>query len=110
MGGAQAYAMQQAQMPTYTHMGDQRQQSLQIKDAPMPTHTGMMGQTNMGQAAMPTQSWSAGSPTPFQQEYSDTQAGMQTMVLEQPPAMQQASMQTMVLEQPPAMQQASMQT
>merc|ERR1712079_781081 len=120
---AQACAMQQAQMPTYTQLPQGAQQQ----------SYGQGGYANMGQGAMPTQSWSAG-----QESYSDTQAGMPTMVLEQPPqqgqggygasmgtqAMQQASMQTMVLEQPPqqcqggygasmgtqAMQQASMQT
>lgn len=123
----QAALAAQAQMPTYTHMG-QQQQPQHGQHANMPTQAAMMGQTNtMGQAAMPTQAWSPGMPSPSQRDTFDAaQASMQTMVLEQPPAMQQASMQTMVLEQPSgaqaqgcagqsrqgsfAMQQASMQT
>eukprot|EP00419_Tripos_fusus_P011848 CAMPEP_0172664118 /NCGR_PEP_ID=MMETSP1074-20121228/6375_1 /TAXON_ID=2916 /ORGANISM="Ceratium fusus, Strain PA161109" /LENGTH=431 /DNA_ID=CAMNT_0013480213 /DNA_START=50 /DNA_END=1345 /DNA_ORIENTATION=+ len=108
----QAAMAAQAQMPTYTRMGDQQQlqqgqqqQPFQMQHATMPTQTAMMGQTNMGQTAMPTQSWCPGTPSPGQRDsFVAAQAAMQTMVLEQPPAMQQASMQTMVLEQPPGTQ------
>merc|ERR1712032_79466 len=83
----------------------QQQQPFQMQHATMPTQTAMMGQTNMGQTAMPTQSWCPGTPSPGQRDsFVAAQAAMQTMVLEQPPAMQQASMQTMVLEQPPGTQ------
>jgi hypothetical protein len=104
-----------AQMPTHTHMSGQQQfgsqqQALQMQQAAIPTQTAMMGQTG-GQTAAQTSSWSPGTPSPGQRDaFVAAQSSMQTMVLEQPPAMQQASMQTMVLEQPPAMQQASMQT
>jgi len=96
-----------AQMPTHTHLSGQQQfgaqqQASQMQQAAMPTQNAMMGQPGMGQAALPTQSWSPGVPSPSQQDsFVTAQAAMQTMVLEQPPAMQQASMQTMVLEQPP---------
>jgi len=97
-----------AQMPTYTNMSGQQQlgsqqQASQMQQAAIPTQAAMGGQTGMGQTALPTQSWSPGVPSPSQQDsFVTAQAAMQTMVLEQPPAMQQASMQTMVLEQPPS--------
>jgi len=116
--GQAAMAAQQAHLPTYTHMGDQHQlqqgaqrQPLQMQHATMPTQAAMMGQTNMEQMAMQAQSWSSEMASQGQREsFVAAQAAMQTMVLEQPPAMQQAAMQTAILEQPPAMQQASMQT